>query len=203
MNLTKKLNGILLIVLFGLLASCASNPALRINYELTPETNQYKNKKVSLAFKDGRTEKTILNQEALERLDNFNYTYEFAIASENNDSPVLGTFKLSELYKEAFTLRLKNLGVEVAPKNEAIPEIVLVLNEYKLTLDERNWTISLNLAANFYKNDRLFSKEKIVTSAERAGLMARKSVAEQITSEIFSEIVNKLDLKKLFEKGKF
>ena len=66
----------------------------------------------------------MLNQEGRNKLDDFDYTYDFAIANKNDDSTVLGTYKLPELYKEAFTLRLKRLGIQIVEKSEKVIAVV-------------------------------------------------------------------------------
>ncbi len=90
------------------------------------------------------------------------------------------------------------MGVEVIPerKKDQI-EVVIVLKKFLLDLIGRNWVVTMDYEARLVKDERVAAKQMINGQAERVKLLGRKQ-ADIVLGEIFTDMVNRLDVGRLF-----
>ncbi|HPA15827.1 MAG TPA: hypothetical protein PKV75_11250 [Desulfobacterales bacterium] len=201
-RIIQNLKFICFILLIGtVLAACATTSYLNVTYQPPPESYALDGKEIFFDFKDMRTDKTVLSETAQKKLKNFTGIFSLTVASQGEKGPVVGAFYLPSLFQEAFTRSLVNMGAELLPepKNDE-PILEIVLKDFILDVVGRKWVASIRYETDLIKNGNLLASQNISGNAERYDLLGRKD-ADKLLGEIFTDIVNKLDIHKLFEQA--
>ncbi|CAB1062523.1 hypothetical protein D1BOALGB6SA_7300 [Olavius sp. associated proteobacterium Delta 1] len=191
------------IILLILTGACSSKPFLIVYYQLPQPTDTLAGKEVSLVIADIRETQTFLSESAKKSFREFNETYSLVVLKEDGSGNLLGVYAVDALIAEIFKQRLNNLGlqVQVSPSaNKSEYELEIKLKEFKLDLAGSKWIINMSYQANLLKNSRLLAMESVNGSAERLKVMG-KSDAEKVLGELMTDMVNKLDLVKLFQQA--
>ena len=191
------------MILLILTGACSSKPFLIVHYQLPPPTNTLAGKEVSLAITDIRETQAFLSESAKKSFREFNATYSLVVLKNDGSGNLLGVYAVDALIAEIFKQRLINLGlqVQVSPSaNKSEYELEIKLKEFKLDLTGHKWIFNMNYQANLLKNSRLVATESVNGSAERLKVMG-KSDAEKLIDELLTDMVNKLDLAKLFQQA--
>lgn len=190
------------LILLILTGACSSKPFLIVHYQLPPATTGLQGREVSLVIADIREDKALLSQSAAKSLREFNGTYSLVVLKADGSGNLLGVYDLEALMAETFKQRLNLLGLAVTPP-AAVTENVLEikLKEFRLDLSGRKWVVNASYQANLSGNGRLLATESVNGSAERLKVMG-KSDAEKVLGELLTDMVNKLDLAKLFEQAR-
>ena len=188
-------------ILLILTGACSSKPFLVVNYQLPAPTDTLADKEVSQAIIDMRQTKAFLTESAKKSLREFDETFSLVVLKEDGSGNLLGIYEVEALIAEIFKQRLINLGLQVsAPTGQTEYELKINLKEFKLDLAGRKWIINMGFQAHLLKNGRLRARESVNGSAERIKVMA-KSDAEKLLGELVTDMVNKLDLVKLFQQA--
>jgi len=188
----------MLLILTG---ACSSKPFIIVNYQLPSPTDTLADKEVSQVIIDMRQTKAFLTESAKKSLREFDETFSLVVLKEDGSGNLLGIYEVNALIDEVFKQRLINLGLQVsAPTGQTEYELKINLKEFKLDLAGRKWIINMSYQANLLKNGRLLARESVNGSAERIKVMA-KSDAEKLLGELVTDMVNKLDLVKLFQQA--
>ncbi len=183
------------------LASCATIPELTVNYGLPPKADELKGKKIFLSFVDNRAVKDILGEGARKEFKNFSGNISLSLARGKDEGFKVGLYDLSSLFMEVFKLRLQNLGAEVVPeRKKGDVEVAIVLKEFLLDLIDRKWTVTAGYEARLVKNKKVLAKRTISSQGERLKLVGLRQ-ADTVLSEIFTEMINKLDAKRFLEQA--
>ena len=203
MNLRKRLiPAILTLSLVFLAGACTPKPFLKVQYQLPPQSNTLEGKKVALTVSDMRGKKTILTETARKSLKEFNGTFSLVVVRDDGSGNLIGVYDLNSFLTEVFQQRLKNEGIQVAALADSdVPELKIEILEFQLDLAGRNWVVKMNYRAGLLENGKLLSKESVSGEAERLKVRA-KSDAEKILDELLSDIVNKLNLVRLFQQAR-
>jgi hypothetical protein len=195
------LRGLLTVLLAVGMVSCASIPELKVLYRLPPSSSYLKDKKVSLAVEDARKTKELFGQGAKKDFGNYVGNISLSVARQNEDGFKIGPFQLPEMVKEAFKRRLENEGVEVLSERTRVePQVFIIINEFVVDLVGRKWTAKMGYEAKLMKDEDVLATQIIEGEAERLKLIGRKD-ADTVTGEIFTDMVNRLDLLKLFRQA--
>ena len=190
------------IILPMLTAACAPKPFLIVNYQLPAASDTLSGQQTALVISDYRENKSFLTGNAKPSLIQFNETYSLVVLQEDGSGDLLGVYEFEALLEEIFKQRLNNAGIQVSPAAvQPVYELEIRLEEFKLDLFQRKWIINMNYQANLFKNGRLLAMESINGSAERLKVMA-KSDAEKVLGELLTDMVNRLDLTKLFQQDR-
>lgn len=194
-------NGLLTIVLTLFIVSCASIPELKLHYQLPPPSDQLKGKNVFLEVEDARKTKEILGQGAKQEFGNFVGNISLIVARHKETGFKIGLFKLTAMVKEGFKKRLANAGLKVvAERSPGEPQLLIILNDFVLDLVNRKWIAKMGYEAKLMKDGESLATQIIEGEAERLKLIGRKE-ADTVTGEIFTDMVNRLDLVKLFRQA--
>ena len=189
------------LILLMLTGACSSQPFLIVHYQLPSPSNTLAGQEVSPVITDVRENKALLSASAKKSLREFNETYSLVVLKEDGSGNLLGVYEIEALFLEIFKQRLNNLGMQVPPPaNKAEYELEIRLKEFKLDLAGRKWIINMSYQANLSKNGRLLAMESVNGSAERLKVMG-ESDAEKLLGELLTDMVNKLDVAKLFQKA--
>jgi hypothetical protein len=93
-------------------------------------------------------------------------------------------------------------GVQIAEANKMnVPVFEIELKAFKIDFQKQKWLANLSYVANLSNDGQWIAHQKIAGSAERLKIIGRKG-ADTILSEIFTEMINRLDIVHLFEQAK-
>lgn len=187
------------LTLLILIAACSTKPFLIVQYQLpSPPAETLADQKVSVAITDLRQTNAFLTERAQKSLPDFNGTYSLVVLKADGSGNLLGVYEVDALLAEIFKHRMSNLGLQVSPSAaQSEYELEIRLKEFKLDLAGRNWVVKMNYQANLSKNGRLRAMESVDGSAQRLKVMGAGD-AEKLLGELMTDMVNKLDLAKLF-----
>ena len=192
-----------LLTLLGtlLMVSCASIPELQVLYRLPPPSKQLKGRLVALTIDDERASKTVLGKGAEEEFKGFAGNISLSVAGYNEKEFKVGIFNVPDLMREAFKRKLDNLGVEVLPeKSVGKLELMIVLKEFSLDIEGREWVAKMSYEGRLTTVKGAVATQIINGRAERYKLFGRDS-ADTLMGEIFTDMVNALDLSRLFKQA--
>jgi len=188
-------------VFFILAASCTSIPELRVNYQLPPASAQFKDKRVFLTVEDGRGNKDPLGQGAKMELSDFSGNFALSVAQPEGTGMEAGIYKVVGMMREGFRRRLENIGlIPVLEETGKGPRLIIVLNEFFLDRLGRDWVFKMGYEARILEDGRVLSRENVSGEGERYNFSGRAE-AEKVLGEIFTDCVNRLDIKRLFQKA--
>jgi len=189
------------LILLIMTGACSSKPFFVVHYQLPAPSNTLAGKEVSQVTTDIRESKAFLSENAKKSFPEFNETYSLVVQKEDGSGNLLGVFELDALITEVFKQRLTSLGLQVsAPANQTAYELEIKLKEFKLDLAGRKWIVNMSYQANLLKNGKLLAMESVNGSAERLKVMGHGD-AEKMLAELMTDMVNKLDLVKLFQQA--
>jgi hypothetical protein len=180
---------------------CATIPELKVTYQLPMRSDALKGKKVSLGFEDARKSKDLIGKGAQEQYQNFagNITLFFSRGDEEGFR--IGVYHIPALFKQVFKERLEYMGAEVvSEKKESEIEMVIVLKKLLLDLVERDWVVTMDYEARLKKDGEFLGSQTISGQAQRLKLLGRRD-ADKVMGEIFSDVVNRLDVPRLFQQA--
>ncbi len=194
---------ILIALAVAVLASaCASKPFLKVQYQLPSSSTALTGEKLSLTISDRRNDDAFLSANAKKSLKNFNGTYSLVVLRDDGSGNLIGAYDLDSLLKEIFKQRLENESVQViASADDADASLEIQIKEFKLDLVDRKWVLRMSYQASLSKNSGMLAKESVNGSAERLKVMG-KSDAEKILGELVTDMVNKLNVSKLFQQAR-
>ena len=190
------------LILLLSIGACSSKPFLVVQYQMPAKTDTLAGREVLPTVSDFRENKAFLSENAQKSLKGFNDTYSLVAIKEDGSGNLLGVYKIDSLLTELFKLRLKNMGIRVTPYTNS-PEYKLEvdLGDFKLDLVGSKWVMQMSYQASLLKDSRQLAMESVSGSAERLKVMG-KGDAEKLLGELMSDMVNKLDLAKLFLKAR-
>jgi hypothetical protein len=190
------------LILLILTGACSSKPFLIVHYQLPATSDTLAGEEVRPIVSDLRENKAFLSENAKKSLKQFNETYSLVAIKEDGSGNLLGIYEVDTLISELFKQRLNNLGIRVPPPtNTSEYELEIKLKDFKLDLAGRKWVMKMSYQANLLKDGRLLAMESVSGSAERTKVMG-KSDAEKLLGELMSDMVNKLEMAKLFQQAR-
>jgi hypothetical protein len=190
------------LILLFLTGACSSKPFLIVHYQLPSPTDTLAGKEVRPIVSDLRENKAFLSANAKKSIKQFNETYSLVAVNQDGSGNLLGVYEIDALLSELFKQRLINLGIQVPPPAEYSEyELEINLKDFKIDLAGRKWIMNMSYQANLLKEGRLLATESVSGSAERVKVMG-KSDAEKLMGELMSDMVNKLEMTKLFQQAR-
>ena len=182
-------------------SACSSKSFLKVQYQLPSSTTRVLDgQKVSLSVADMRNKDVFLTESAKKSLKGFKGSFSLVVLREDGSGNLVGAYDLNSLLIEIFKQRLENSGMQVIASQDGVdPALVIRLKKLELDLSGRKWIISMGYQARLEESGNLIASESINGSAERLKVIG-KSDAEKIISELLTDMVNKLDLVKLFQQ---
>ena len=196
------IRGLLCILLAVFVVSCASIPELKVLYKLPAPSNDLKGKKVFLTVEDARKTKELFDEGAKQEFGNYIGNISLSVARYNEKGFKIGPFQLPAMVKEGFKKSLENAGLEVLPgRSHGELQLLIVINRFILDLVDRTWVAKMSYEAKLIKEGSILAAQIIEGEAERVKVIGRKE-ADTVTGEIFTDMVNRLDLLRLFRQAK-
>lgn len=190
-----------IILLLTAMISCATIPHLNVEYRLPPQSDELKGKKVSLVFEDRRAVKDVLGKGAQKDFKNFSGNISYSLARGEEKGFKIGLYTIPSLFMEVFQLRLENLGIGVVLEGEKDETaIVIVLKDLILDLINRKWVVTMEYEARLVRDQKILARQMISGQAERLKLVGRGQ-ADVVMGEIFTDMVNRLNVNRLFQQA--
>lgn len=198
----------LLAIVFGsflflvVTIGCAGRPYLIVDYSLPEASKRLEGQTVQLVIKDLRQESKIFTPSAAAQFEGFKDRYSLAWIENDGTRILAGEHDLKGLFRESFQKRLEILGVRVTDQESShAPVFEVILRRFKIDLSSRMWQADVSYEATLSKDSQLIARESIQGTAERVKIIGRKG-ADTVLSDIFSDIINRADIVKLFEQAK-
>ena len=190
------------LILLFLAGACSSKPFLIVHYQLPSPSDALADKEVRPIVSDLRENKAFLSENAKKSIKQFNETYSLVAVKQDGSGNLIGIYEIDTFLSELFKQRLNNLGIRVPPPtNDSDYELEINLQDFKIDLASRKWIMTMSYQANLLKDGRLLATESVSGSAERVKVMG-KSDAEKLMGELMSDMVNKLEMAKLFQQAR-
>ena len=190
------------LVLAFFAGACTPKPFLKVQYQLPSPSSTLEGEKAAITVTDMRGKNTFLTENAKKSLKNFNETFSLVVLAEDGSGNLTGVYDIVPLFTEVFQQRLKNEGIQVAAVvDDAIPGLKIEITEFQLDLVGRKWVVSINYRASLLDSGDLLSMESVSGEAERLKVTG-KSDAEKILAELLTDMVNKLNLVRLFQQAR-
>ncbi len=188
-------------MLLILIAACSPKPFLIVNYQLPESADSLEGIQTSLRILDVRENKAFLSANAKKSLKRFNGTYSLVVIQADKSGNLLGLYQVDALMAEVFKQRLNSHGVQVPATPDNTPNTLEIkLKQFKLDLVGQKWIVTMNYQANLLRNGQPVASESVDGSAERLKVTG-KGDAEKLLGELITDMVNKLDVKTIFERA--
>jgi uncharacterized lipoprotein YajG len=182
------------------LASCGTTPELKVNYSLPQSSSQLRGHDIFLGFEDNRPNKQIFGHGAQEEFKRFPGNFSFSVAQYGEQGFKIGLYDIKSMFKEAVKRRLESQGMRVSLSERAGRlELIISLQEFSLDLVKRKWRASMTYEARLIIDGKVRSRQTVSGNGERIKII-RHDQADILMGEVFTDIINKLDVYKMFRK---
>ena len=180
---------------------CAKNAYIDVDYRLPVAGQSLQGRTVVIETSDLRTDKEIFNKRAKEYFEDFTGLFTLTLESAPDQQRMLGAYELPMLFEQALKQRLTAMGVTVtAEPSPGTPVFQIKINRFRINLVGQKWQADISYEANLSEDARLVAKEVVSGSAERLKVVGAGG-AEKVIGEIFSEMINRLNIERLFEQA--
>ncbi|MBI5063068.1 MAG: hypothetical protein HZB87_06305 [Desulfatitalea sp.] len=192
-----------ILLTIACICGCATpRPYLIVNYEVPRISDQLVGQKVRIEVKDVRQDAQAFTPAAAEHFKDFQNRYSLTWVSENKGRIFAGEKDLPELFLETFKKRLEQMGAEVVYTDRAeIPLFQVLISSMKVDLRERKWIAQASYEASLSVDSQIIAREKVSGEGEKPYIIGRKG-ADDSLSDIFTSVINKVDIVKLFQQAK-
>jgi hypothetical protein len=194
-------NWILSILVLISLSACSPLPYLEVNYRLPLSSESLKGQKISLDLEDARPAKDMIGRGAREDFRGFSGNISLAVSRGEGSGVRTGVYEPPSLLREAFQKRLENAGaVVLSTKQKGVPDLTVIIQKFMLDLVDRRWTVQMACEARLSKDGRVLGRQIVSGEGERMKIVRREQ-ADIILGEVFTDLVNRVDLDKLFREA--
>ena len=181
--------------------SCAGRCYLLVDYQVPNATQKLKGLTIRLNIKDQREPQTFLTPAASDQFPQFSGIFSLAWIMPNQERILAGEHQVPALFQTTFKKRLTDHGIGTTDDdNTAVPLLTIRINQFTLDSKNHKWIAELAYDAVLSQPSHPTAKESIHGNAERVQVIGRKG-ADTVISEIFSDVINRLDLLKLFKSA--
>ena len=179
---------------------CSHSPYIDVGFRLPPAHDTLAGRTVFVETHDRRSDAEIFNEPAREQFSNFSGLFSLILEEPDNRRTVLGAYELPALFQTAMVQRLQKLGVKPGEQPTAgEPTLQLTIDRFQVNLVDRKWMTEISYEASLTRDPQRVVRERVTGSAQRTQIMGR-SGAEKVIGEIFTEMINRLDIEALFHK---
>ncbi len=185
---------------FIMICGCGKKSYIDVSYTIPDTAKALSSHTLFVETKDLRQDTKIFKNEA--EIEFQHFTGLFSLRTLKKDTPdrLEGAFDLTGLFKKVLIARLEQLNLTIADtalqKNLVFQ---IVLTRFQVGLAGRKWTAQVDYEVNLIKNDQIIARETVSGSAERTKIMGTGG-ADKVVSEIFTEIINRLNIHRLFQQ---
>jgi len=189
----------ILLAAVSLTVGCASTRTLQVDYRLPAATQSVSQPKVALSVVDQRSDPAILGPGARESLKAFAGRFILVVVTPDQAYQLTSAYDLNTTLHEAFKRRLEQAGVVVLPKGAAEDLLLQIdLKDFYLETLGSKWTMKTAYNATMLRNGKQTASQTASGSGERIKMMGKRE-AENLLSDMVTDMVNKIDLPKLLD----
>jgi|AMWB02.1.fsa_nt_gi hypothetical protein len=184
-----------------ILAGCAPRSYLIVDYQLPRSDYKLDGSRVRMQIEDQRKSRQLLTPEAAAEFEAFNDRYNLAWIQPDKTRQRAGNFDLEEMFSETFRKRLEMLGVHVMRSSlSSAPLFRVEIIETQIDLKDRNWSAQMSCRVTLEGDGGRSAHQEVIGTAQRPKILGRKG-ADTVLSEIFSDVINRIDIERLFEQA--
>lgn len=195
------LKATLLIALVFIGSSCAKKTYIDVDYRLPAGTDTLAGRTVVVETLDMRSEPEIFDRRAKEKFQDFSGLFALSLALPDDQQKRLGAYELPQLFETALVQRLQKLGVVViADPSPTVPVFQIIINQFQIKLIGQKWMADISYEASLTQDAQRVAREVVTGSAERIKLVGSGG-AEKVIGEIFTEMINRLSIERLFAQA--
>jgi uncharacterized lipoprotein YajG len=166
--------------------ACAKKSYIYVDYRLPTVTDRLQGRSLFVETHDLRRNREIFNPRAKESGD---------------EQTLKGAYELPMLFEAALKERLDALGITIAGGQSAnIPLFKINLNQFRINLVGQKWIADISYEVSLTQDNQTVSREVVTGSAERLKLIGSGG-AEKVIGEIFTEMINRLNIERLFQQA--
>jgi hypothetical protein len=186
--------------LLSMVISCSAIPHLQLTYRLPPEHGALAGKRAFLNVEDMRKDKQALGPGARDEFENTSGAISLSVAKGAGPGIRRGIYQPPALLKEAMESRMKHEGIEVVAEGASAAGLSLLLKSFFVDRVERKWKVAASYEARLVKEGNVLSSQIVSGEAERLELVGAEQ-AEVVIGELFTDVVNRLDMSRLFRES--
>lgn len=196
-----RVNVLLTMLITLAIFSCASIPQLQVAYTRPSDSDLLKGRPVVLEIVDQRPSKAIVGRGAADDFEGFSNSVSLSVAAPGREGTRVGIFQVPSLMEAAFRRNLESKGARVLyEKSPGTPTLIIVLKAFSLDLAGREWVAEMRYEARLTSESGAVATQFINGKAERYKVIGRDG-ADTLMSEIFTDMVNSLDIGRLFRQA--
>jgi len=181
---------------------CAKKSYIYVDYRLPSITDRLQGRRVFVETHDLRNNAEIFDPRAKEAFANFTGLFSLSLIKPNDKQTIKGAYELPMLFEAALKERLHTLGITIAGEQSAnIPLFKIDLNQFRIKLVGQKWIADISYEVSLTQDNQTVSREVVTGSAERLKIIGSGG-AEKAIGEIFTEMINRLNVEKLFQQTK-
>ena len=191
----------LVVVMAGVLAACAGGDYIHVDYQLPTQLETLEGRALFVQIEDRRATTTLFGKKGQQKFSNFSGNFSLSLSRNLQSGSLLGAYDLQGLFRAALVARLEELRIRVLTAPEpAAPALEIGLTEFKLDKIGHKWVIRIGYEAALIGDGRRLAGQTVNGQGERFGLRGRDG-ANRLVSEVFTDVVNRLDLHTMFQKA--
>ncbi len=192
----------ILLLVATLCFSCAKKSYIDVDYRLPATADSLTGRTVFIETRDLRSETEIFNKRAKENFEHFTGLFSLSLIMPDDQSKILGAYPLPKLFETALKQRLQKLGVAASTSpSPSIPVFQININQFHINLVGQKWMADISYEVSLTQDTQLVAREVVSGSAERLKVMGSGG-AEKVIGEIFTDMINRLNIERLFQQAK-
>jgi hypothetical protein len=191
-----------LLLAAALCFSCTQKSYIDVDYRLPAPADTLTGRAVFVKTADLRGDTEIFNERAKKKFDHFTGLFSLSVEMPEDQQKVLGAYELPMLFEVALKQRLQKLGVGAADTpSPSVPVFQININQFRINLIGQKWMADISYEASLSQGAQLVAREVVTGSAERIKVIGSGG-AEKVIGEIFTEMINQLNIERLFQQAK-
>lgn len=181
--------------------ACAKKSYIYVDYRLPSVTDRLQGRSVFVETHDLRNNPEIFNPRAKEAFANFTGLFSLSLIKPNDEQTLKGAYELPMLFEAALKERLHTLGITIAGEQSAnISLFKIDLNQFRIKLVGQKWIADISYEVSLTQDNQTVSREVVTGSAERLKIIGSGG-ADKVIGEIFTEMINRLNVERLFQQA--
>ncbi len=199
-SLTKNIFFFLFAGLFA--SACATTSYININYHLPSRSTILAGRNIYLEVNDSRAGQSLFGPAAQETFKHFTGKFALTLTRENSKGFLIGAFDLLGLFQETVSRSLQNMGAQVlTTREENNVYLKIDITSFHLDLIGRKWISDITYDAFLIRENQILAQQSVRGQAERAKISG-SAQGQTVIGEIFTDVVNRLDMKAFFLNAK-
>jgi hypothetical protein len=181
--------------------ACGKKSYIDVDYRLPSIADTLTGRAVAVQTLDRRADKGIFNARAEKQFEYFTGLFSLSLVAADDQQTVIGAYELPMLFEKALIERLQQLGVSAATEpSEKLPVFTITIEQFRVNLTGQKWMADVSYEVSLTRDNALIAREAVTGSAERLKVMGTGG-AEKVIGEIFTDMINRLNIERLFRQA--